>query len=174
MTISAKRKAKTQNKSASSRARASKNSQVSASGPSAPVSTELEPSAATLLSHIQQTTEDWYRSSRTTKAYANYVKSGILWLKSWVEGGAQNNEVPAQMEGCGGEERAAFESAFDKISSITPTALQILLAYKCDHLGKGFSTAEGLRSAFKQYFERFVIRHSPEFILHLHGIIQCP
>ncbi|KAJ6486281.1 hypothetical protein DFH09DRAFT_1291609 [Mycena vulgaris] len=46
--------------------------------------------------------------------------------------------------------------AFDNIGAETPLALRALTAYKCEHLERGFATAEGLRSAFKDYFERRV------------------
>src|SRR5262245_2003359 len=46
--------------------------------------------------------------------------------------------------------------AFDKISLRTLMALRLLTAYKCDHQGKGFSMAKGLRSAFKSYFEMYI------------------
>ncbi|KAJ7727072.1 hypothetical protein B0H16DRAFT_1735336 [Mycena metata] len=74
------------------------------------------PSASSLLSNSQQTTDDWYKSPRTKKGYANYVKSGKSWL--------------------------------------TPLTLRALTAYKCEHLERGFASAEGLCSAFKDYFER--------------------
>jgi hypothetical protein len=51
------------------------------------------------------------------------------------------------------EDMSAFAGAFDKRSSRTLTALR---AYKCNHQGKGFSMAKGLRSAFKSYFEMYV------------------
>jgi hypothetical protein len=51
------------------------------------------------------------------------------------------------------EERSLFAGAFDSIGAQTPTALQLLMAYKCDHLGQQFEMAEGLRSAFKLYWE---------------------
>ncbi len=105
-------------------------------------SPEPEPSASTLLNHSQETTEEWFRSARTTKAYANYVKGGISWLERWVKEPTAEND------------RGEFIGAFNSISAQTPITLRLLLAYKCDHEGKGFATAEGLRSAFKQYFER--------------------
>ena len=48
--------------------------------------------------------------------------------------------------------------AFDNISAQTPTVLQLLTAYKCDHLGQQFETADGLHSAFKLYWERCIFR----------------
>ena len=108
------------------------------------------PSVSVLLSQSLLTTDEWYKSSKTTKAYAAYVKSGKKFLESWEEEGStdiSSNEP---------EDPSTFAGAFDEINSKTPIALRLLTAYKCDHQGKGFATAEGLRSAFKLYFERYV------------------
>ncbi|KAJ7645104.1 hypothetical protein DFH06DRAFT_1333400 [Mycena polygramma] len=98
------------------------------------------PSASSLLSDSRQTTEDWYKSSRTKAGYANYVKSGKKWLLDWTAEGRLDDEISGD--------------AFDVISEDTPLALRALTAYKCEHLERGFASAEGLRSAFKDYFER--------------------
>ncbi|KAJ7247425.1 hypothetical protein B0H12DRAFT_1072938 [Mycena haematopus] len=99
------------------------------------------PSAASLLSNSQQTTDDWYKSPRTKKkGYANYVKSGKTWLVDWTAEDRLGDEISTD--------------AFDKITAKTPLALRALVAYKCEHLKCGFSSAEGIRSAFKDYFER--------------------
>ncbi|KAJ7611137.1 hypothetical protein DFH06DRAFT_1345694 [Mycena polygramma] len=100
------------------------------------------PSASSLLSDSRQTTEDWYKSSRTKAGYANYVKSGKKWLVDWTAEGRLDDEISG--------------TAFDVISEDTPLALRALTAYKCEHLERGFASAEGLRSAFKDYFERCV------------------
>jgi hypothetical protein len=102
-----------------------------------------------LLNHTQVTTEEWFKSKATTKAYASYVRSGKAWLKAFVEEGRVSSEEMNSNEG-----RSQFACAFDTIGEWTPMALRLLIAYKCDHIGRGFSTAEGLRSAFKLYFER--------------------
>jgi hypothetical protein len=126
--------------------------------PNSPSTSSSLPSKSTLLSHSQSMTDTWYRAARTTKAYATYVNSGKVFLRSWVEEGrlssAEESEVP--------EERSTFLGAFDCIGPQTPVALRIFTAYKCDHEGKGFATAEGMRSAFKQYFEMCVSK-SPSF-----------
>lgn len=115
------------------------------------------PTASALLAHSSITTEQWYKSSKTTKTYAGYVKGGKKWLESWVQ---EPRDTLAQAEGESDEEepeeRTAFRGVFDTISEHTPTALRMLTTYKCDHQKLGFSTAEGLRSAFKDYFERCV------------------
>jgi hypothetical protein len=120
--------------------------------PNSPPTPSSSPSKSVLLNHSQSTTDTWYKAARTTKAYATYVNSGKAFLKSWVEegrlGSAEETEVP--------EERLEYLGAFDCIGSQTPVALRLFTAYKCDHEGKGFATAEGIRSAFKQYFERCV------------------
>jgi hypothetical protein len=122
-----------------------------------PPSNAAVPSASALLDQSKLTTDEWYRSARTNKAYAGYVKGGKQFLASWAEG--ESLDVPSmEHPSKDPEDRLSFAGAFDSISSRTPTALRLLLAYKCDHEGKGFSTAEGLRSAFKSYFERCVLR----------------
>jgi hypothetical protein len=118
--------------------------------------TTPDPSPSSLLDQSRLTTDEWYKSKRTTKAYANYVKNGKSFLATWV----QDSEECSEGEGLdhvASEERAVYSGAFDNITDKTPTALRLLMAYKCDHQGKGFSTAEGLRSAFKLYFERCVL-----------------
>ncbi|KAK7035132.1 hypothetical protein R3P38DRAFT_3184690 [Favolaschia claudopus] len=65
-------------------------------------------------------------SQQTTNGYANYVKSGKKWLEEWTSEGREH----------------------------TPLALRALNAYKCEHLERSFASAEGIRSAFKDYFER--------------------
>ncbi|KAJ7149449.1 hypothetical protein C8R43DRAFT_1128452 [Mycena crocata] len=97
-------------------------------------------SASSLLNNSQQTTDEWYKSPRTKKGYGNYVKSGKKWVAEWTGEGHLDDEISAD--------------AFDNITAETPLALRALVAYKCEHLERGFASAEGLRSAFKDYFER--------------------
>ncbi|KAK6984406.1 hypothetical protein R3P38DRAFT_2806593 [Favolaschia claudopus] len=99
-----------------------------------------QPSSTSLLKHSQQTTDEWYKAARTKNGYANYVKSGKKWLEEWTSEARLDDEIGAD--------------AFDVIAEHTPLALRALTAYKCEHLERGFSSAEGLRSAFKDYFER--------------------
>jgi hypothetical protein len=47
--------------------------------------------------------------------------------------------------------------AFDKIGEKTSMALCLYTADKCEQLGQSFAVAEGMRSAFKLYFERCVL-----------------
>src|ERR1700760_3783049 len=106
------------------------------------------PSVAQLLDQSQQTTDEWYKSERTKKGYASYVKSGKQWLASWA---AEDRHDDDSEEG---NSRVHLAQAFDTISEHTPVALRLLTAFKCEHQGRTFATAEGLRSAFKDYFER--------------------
>jgi hypothetical protein len=85
--------------------------------------------------------------------YNNYVRSGKEFLEEWVREGLMDVDGVIQVD----EERSSFSKAFDSVTDRTPTALCILLAYKCEHEGKGFATAESIRSAFKMYFERYVL-----------------
>ena len=120
----------------------------------------VNPSVSDLLSQSRLTSEEWYRSPRTTKAYAGYVKSGKIFLDSWADEATFVAGGP-DIVNDDSEDKLGFARAFDEISSRTPLALRLLTAYKCDHQGKGFSTAEGLRSAFKSYFERCVDYSGP-------------
>jgi hypothetical protein len=119
-----------------------------------PGPTEPEPpTAAQLLSQSHQTMDEWYKSVRTKKGYANYLKSGKEWLVEWAKkpelaGRTEDNlEVDDDLE-------INLATAFDSIIEQTPVALRMLISYKRDHQGRGFATAEGIRSAFKHYFER--------------------
>ena len=109
------------------------------------------PSASQLLSQSLQTTDEWFKSVCTKKGYTNYVKNGKKLLAEWTTDGRMDQDgggfvgVDSDMEGLG--------CAFDSITKHTPTALQLIMAYKCKHLGRAFSMAEGLRSAFKHFFE---------------------
>jgi hypothetical protein len=106
------------------------------------------PSVAQLLDQSRQTTDGWYKSERTKKGYANYVKSGKQWLEDWAtEDRADDNSEE-------GNSRGYLTHAFDTISEHTPVALRLLTAFKCEHKNCSFATAEGLQSAFKDYFER--------------------
>ncbi|KAG0250113.1 hypothetical protein BGZ95_007300, partial [Linnemannia exigua] len=46
-----------------------------------------------------------------------------------------------------------YRTAFTTISAHTPTVLLAFIASKCEQSGYTFKTAEGIRSALKQYFE---------------------
>ncbi|KAJ7050595.1 hypothetical protein C8F01DRAFT_1377498 [Mycena amicta] len=98
------------------------------------------PSAASLLQDSTETTDEWYKAARTKKGYANYVKSAKKWLVEWTADEHLDGEISADV--------------FDVISEQTPVALRALTAFKCEHMGLGFASAEGIRSAFKDYFER--------------------
>ena len=112
------------------------------------------PTAAELLSQSQQTTDEWYKSVRTKKGYANYVKSGKEWLVEWAKKPEAERMMGDDEVDDDSEMRTNLEKAFNSITDHTPVALRMLISYKCDHQGRGFATAEGLRSAFKHYFER--------------------
>lgn len=113
-----------------------------------------QPSAMSLIDSSRLTTEQWYRSKNTTKAYAGYVKAGKLWLETWAKEPRDAMADEESQLGTGmAEERSTFLNAFDSIGEHTATALHMLTAFKCDHKGKKFATAEGVRSAFKSYFQ---------------------
>lgn len=110
------------------------------------------PTVASLNNSSQLTTEQWYRSATTTRTYAGYVKAGKKWLTEWAN---ESRQTMGGEDSAGiSEECSVFLDAFDCIGEHTPTALRMLTTFKCDHEEKKFATAEGLRSAFKSYFER--------------------
>lgn len=139
-----------------------------------------------LLAQSKLTTDEWLHAKRTTKTYAGYVKAGTKWLEDWVKVGqslqaetladvqeamahgdeevanqarSDNIEVVSAVEnGDMGNVgiRPAFANAFDVVGEHTPTVLQLFTTFKCEREGCKFSTAEGIRSAFKDYFEQCV------------------
>jgi hypothetical protein len=78
--------------------------------------------------------DEWYKSVRTKKGYANYVKSGKEWLVEWAKkpelaGRTEDNfEVDDDLE-------MNLVKAFDSITEQTPVALRMLISYKCNHQG---------------------------------------
>jgi hypothetical protein len=106
-----------------------------------------------LLAQVQQTTEEWFHSQRTTKGYARHVKAGKEWLEGWVEL-SKSLETEEELEDAHDVINPAFANAFDNISEHTPTVLTLYTTLKCEQQGCKFSTAEGVRSAFKDYFEQ--------------------
>lgn len=129
------------------------------------------------------TTEQWFKAKRTTNAYAGYVKAGKKWLEDWVKvgeglrtdvldavqsGDADQNvveETAAAVESgdsnVGVGVRPAYAGALDVIGEHTPTVLLLLTTFKCEREGCKFNTAEGIRSAFKDYFEQCVNKSDP-------------
>ncbi len=120
------------------------------------------PSTNSLLAQAVLTTDQWYRSKSTKTGYANYVKAGKKWLAEWVE---QNTSESSPTGGQGIDvEASKLAGAFDAIKEETPLALRLLIAFKCEHQQRGFSTAEGIRAAFKDYFTR---------LLSVFAFLQC-
>lgn len=131
------------------------------SGPA--TSSKSLPTSSELLAQSKITTDAWYKSKRTTKAYANYVKGGKNWLQGFSHSNIQvlNSAIAAEEHD---EGRHIYAGAFDTVSEHTPIALRLYITFKCDHQNLGFSTAEGIRSAFKSYFEMyetFLLLRSP-------------
>ncbi|KAF7364523.1 hypothetical protein MVEN_00321300 [Mycena venus] len=137
VTISSAHAAKSQT---TTKAASGKKSSRKAAKPVQATATSDLPSTLSLLENSRQTTDEWLKSKRTKKGYGNYVKGGKKWLVEWTAEGRLDDEIS--------------EDAFDVMSEQTPLALRALTAYKCEHLARGFASAEGIRSAFKDYFER--------------------
>ncbi|KAF7354486.1 hypothetical protein MVEN_01137900 [Mycena venus] len=137
VTISSARNAKSHT---TTKAASGKKSSRKAAKPVQATATSDLPSTLSLLENSRQTTDEWLKSKRTKKGYGNYVKGGKKWLVEWTAEGRLDDEIS--------------EDAFDVMSEQTPLALRALTAYKCEHLARRFASAEGIRSAFKDYFER--------------------
>ena len=115
-----------------------------------------------LLNKSKQTTEEWLHRPRTKQAYASHVKAGKAWLDDWatfsknlhVERDQARNEEETPRPEENPTINPALADAFDKVGEHTPTALRLFTFFKCEQNGCKFSTAEGIRSAFKDYFEQ--------------------
>jgi hypothetical protein len=129
------------------------------------------PSRSGLHQQTLLTTEQWYKSKNTQKGYASHVRGGKQFVKDWDAEHEEEAEDPNGEEGEDGIEAGSSSlrsspnslrlgKVFDEIGENTPTALRLYTADKCERLGRSFSVAEGTRSAFKLYFERYASFHS--------------
>lgn len=106
-----------------------------------------------LLAQGQETVDEWFKSKRTTRQYQSTVSSGKQWLKNWLE------KAIGEGDGAVTETVDRPEDmlrAFDELNEYTPVALLMLTTFKCETQEKPckFATAQNIRSAFKDYFER--------------------
>lgn len=88
------------------------------------------------------TTGSFYHSKKTTNLYRSYVNRGQDFLKSLV----QNDILPV--------EPPEYEQAFNKPIEASPVAL---LQFIMNYMAKGdykYATAEGIRSSFKDHFQK--------------------
>jgi hypothetical protein len=128
---------------------------------------EPELTSAGLLEKAVLTTDQWYKSKNTQKGYASYVKGGKKFVEEWdkehaeatdveIEDGAveSTSDSPQPDLSPSSSNSLILSRVFDEIGVHTPTALQLYTAYKCELQKRTFSVAEGIRSAFKLYFER--------------------
>lgn len=126
--------------------------------PSQSSSRNRQPSSSqvptTLLHRTLATINKWHKSERTKAGYKSHVNRGMKWLQKWVVEHAGSGEE----EGDDDSEDICdnMKDTFTVISEQTPIALRLLTAYKCDEGKCKFSTAEGIRSAFKDYFEKYI------------------
>ncbi|KAF9207016.1 hypothetical protein BGZ49_001352 [Haplosporangium sp. Z 27] len=96
------------------------------------------PSPSPALPSIQseldttKSTEDHRYSKKTRGNYNGHIERGKKYA----------SEFGPDMAG-----------AFDSISRITPVVLRAFVSNKCNENGYSYKTAEGIRSAFKKYFE---------------------
>lgn len=103
------------------------------------------------LSHLSaEKVTAWFRAPATSDAYKRYVREGKEWVTKWAEGMDEPEDVIQGLgEGLVGDELA---SAFDVIREATPKALHAFVVYKCVIMENSYKTAEGIHSAFKNYF----------------------
>ncbi|KAI0060282.1 hypothetical protein BV25DRAFT_1917898 [Artomyces pyxidatus] len=124
------------------------------------VTDALDPSeqstpSASLLSLAQNTTNNFHRQPRTLHQYNHYVGSGKAWLQEFV---SISEPVMQQEDGeavAGGVlDRKTLSGAFETLTDRTAIALRMFVSQKCEREGRGYSTAEAVRAAFKYHFER--------------------
>ncbi|KAF8174867.1 hypothetical protein BJ912DRAFT_931306 [Pholiota molesta] len=106
-----------------------------------------------LLAQGRETVDEWFKAKRTTKQYRSTVSSGKQWLKNWLENavGEGDGAVTETVD-----RPEDMLRAFDELNEYTPVALLMLTTFKCETQEKPckFATAQNIRSAFKDYFER--------------------
>lgn len=129
---------------------------------------------ARLLSQSKETTEQWYKSKRTLKGYAGYVKAGRGWLVDAFPEEEQEGDEDGRL--LDEDENAEMRTGFDVLSESTPLALRLFTTYKTEVDNCKFKTAEGIRSAFKDYFARCVVLYSlhlPSFSHMTDSVLGC-
>lgn len=103
----------------------------------------------------QQTIDNWYRSKNTTKAYAGYVRAGFKWVEAFTDA-TRFDLDGSQATLMDPEQRMKLRGALETPGEWSPMALRAFIASKCDYDTKKYSTAEGIRAAFKNYWEQYV------------------
>lgn len=95
-------------------------------------STPLPASIQNALAAANETIEKYRFSKKTTSNYKTYIERGKKYA---------SNSGPE------------VANVFDSITSITPVILRAFVSHKCNENGLSYKTAEGIRSAFKRYFQ---------------------
>ncbi|KAG0351487.1 hypothetical protein BGX24_007840, partial [Mortierella sp. AD032] len=85
------------------------------------------------LNAASKSTDAHFQSSGTKTSYWGHAKRALEYAAATAD--------------------PEYQTAFTTISAHTPTVLLAFVASKCDQSGYTFKTAEGIRSAMKQYFE---------------------
>lgn len=85
------------------------------------------------LSAAAKSTETHLYSKGTSRSYQGHVKRALEYAAATAD--------------------PEYKTAFTTIFAHTPTVLLAFIASKCEQSGYTFKTAEGIRSALKQYFE---------------------
>ena len=104
------------------------------------------------LQNIQKTNHDEHGQPKTTKSnYGGYIKRGKEFLALLVER-RQAQGDSASMDGL---DTNVLEKAFDdnRPNEYSATALELYLTEKCFNEGHGKSTAEGIHSAWANYWD---------------------
>ncbi|KDQ25204.1 hypothetical protein PLEOSDRAFT_169293 [Pleurotus ostreatus PC15] len=116
-------------------------------------------SSHTVFQNHQRTSSSGCRATSGSKQSDNGPVAGILWLENWVKDAASaekddntTNEISEDTQA----PDVALKGTFEVIKEETPLALRLFITYKCNHQGRGFSTAKGTCSVFEDYFKRRV------------------
>jgi len=103
--------------------------------------------------------QKYQRAENTSKAYAGHVARGQKWLASHFASETHDDapgRQPSQATN-GGEEvykDPAFRDAFASVlNRCSDKALSLYLSWKGFQEGRGQSTVEGIRAAFKSYWD---------------------
>lgn len=117
--------------------------------------------ASMLYESINSTIRQYYRKGKTTVSYANHIKLAKKWLHDAVTAGHVDSSMA---------------DGFTVLSDRTAEALLLYTAHKCSSEGQSlsYSTAEGIRYAFREYWIKYVA-HSRISSTHPDvQILPCP
>jgi hypothetical protein len=123
---------------------------------------------SSLSASLNQTKKDFLHASNTTTAYDGYLRRTQAWysgqtdIKLFSEGLLDSN--PSFGNAPFGEKD--LEDALGiKPTRFSPMALALTITQWCIELGRGISTGEGIKSAYKAKWDHGCARFSPPLLL---------